>query len=233
LIRKDGSFPTQGDHAWGFWVPTHKLYNLFDSEDVRRKVAIGQGPDSISGYLGDSVYGEINDVQGFYVIANTTYQATGLECMKYEIGPHNSMLIDGGFQGNTQNMYFIRYADVVLLAAESAMMLGDQGNASKYFNMIRMRARNCGDGIHPADLTGAVTKKEIMDERAREFAMEGERFFDLVRWKEAYNELNGSRMEWWDDSFSSVIYEDSKHDFFPLPAIETAKNSNLKQYPGW
>jgi hypothetical protein len=179
------------------------------------------------------VYGEINDVQGFYVIANTTYQATGLECMKYEIGPHNSMLIDGGFQGNTQNMYFIRYADVVLLAAESAMMLGDQGNASKYFNMIRMRARNCGDGTHPADLTGAVTKKEIMDERAREFAMEGERFFDLVRWKEAYNELNGSRMEWWDDSFSSVIYEDSKHDFFPLPAIETAKNSNLKQYPGW
>ena len=71
-----------------------------------------------------------------------------------------------------------------------------------------------------------------MDEREREFAMEGERFFDLVRWKEAYNVLNDSRMEWWDNSFNSLVYQD-KNDFFPLPAIETAKNSNLKQYAGW
>jgi hypothetical protein len=85
----------------------------------------------------------------------------------------------------------------------------------------------------PADLTGAVTKKEIMDERAREFAMEGERFFDLVRWKEAYNEINGSRLEWWDDSYVGLIYEEPKHDFWPLPALELQKNSALKQYAGW
>lgn len=233
LIHKDGSLPTQGDHGWGFWVPTHKLYNLYDPNDVRRKVAIGQGPDSITGYPGDSVYAKINDVAGFYTIANTTYQATGLENLKYEIGPHSSIIIDGGFQGNTQNMYYLRYADVILLASESAMMLGDQANALIYFNMIRERARNCGDGIHPADLAGPVTKQEIMDEREREFALEGERFFDLVRWKEAYKVLNGSRMEWWDNSYGGVIYEEPKNDFFPLPAIETAKNSNLKQYAGW
>ncbi|HOT16015.1 MAG TPA: RagB/SusD family nutrient uptake outer membrane protein, partial [Bacteroidales bacterium] len=240
LIRKDGSFPTQGDHAWGFWVPTHKLYNLFDPNDVRRKVAIGQGPDPETGYPGDSVYGQVTvngkKVTGFFVIANTTYQATGLENMKYEIGPHNSMIIDGGFQGNTQNMYYIRYADVILLAAEAAMMLDDQANASKYFNMIRARARNCGDGIHPADLAGNVTKQDIMDERAREFAMEGERFFDLVRWKEAYNNINGSTMEWWKNNPSyngiTITYHD-KNDFYPIPAIETSKNNNLKQYQGW
>ena len=91
---------------------------------------------------------------------------------------------------------------------------------------------NCGDGVHPANLTGTVTKQEIMDEREREFALEGERFFDLVRWNEAYNVMNDSRMEWWDASFNSLIYHE-KNDFFPLPAIETAKNSNLKQYAGW
>lgn len=232
LIHKDGTF-NQGDHAWGFWVPNHKLYNLFDPNDVRRKVAIGQGPDPITGYPGDSVYGEIADVQGFYTIANTTYQATGLENMKYEIGPFNSMMINGSFQGNNQNMYFIRYADVVLLAAEAAMMTGKSAEALTCFNMIRTRARNCGDGVHPADLAGVVTKKEIMDERAREFAMEGERFFDLVRWKEAYNELNGSRMEWWDNSYANLSYEEPKNDFFPLPAIELQKNNALKQYTGW
>jgi starch-binding outer membrane protein, SusD/RagB family len=233
LLRKDGSLPTQGDHGWGFWVPTHKLYNLFDASDVRRKVAIGQGPDSLTGYPGDSIFGEISDVQGWYTIANTIYQATGLENVKYEIGPFNSMIIDGGFQGNTQNMYFIRYADVVLMASEAAMILNDQPNASAYFNLIRERARNCGDGIHPLDLSGPVTKQEIMDERAREFALEGERFFDLVRWHEAYNVLNGSRMEWWDDSYNDLIYTEPKNDFFPLPAIEVSRNSALVQYEGW
>lgn len=232
LIHTDGTF-TQNDHAWGFWVPNHKLLNLFDANDVRRKVSIGQPADPETGYPGDSIYGEINDVQGFYAIARTTYQATGLENVKYEIGPYNSMMIDGSFQGNNQNMYFIRYADVVLLAAESAMMLNDQANALRYFNMIRARARNCGDGINPVDLAGSVTKEEIMDERAREFAMEGERFFDLVRWKEAFSAINGSRMEWWDDKYSDVVYEEPKHDFFPLPALEIQKNSALKQYKGW
>jgi starch-binding outer membrane protein, SusD/RagB family len=240
LIRKDGSFPTQNDHAWGFWVPTHKLYDLFDPNDIRRKVAIGQGPDSITGYPGDSLYGQVTiggkKVTGWFTIANTTYQATGLENLKYEIGPHNSMIVDGGFQGNTQNMYYIRYADIILLASEAAMMINDQSNASKYFNLIRERARSCGDGIHPTDVSSAITKQEIMDERAREFAMEGERFFDLVRWNEAYNVINGSIMEWWkgNPSFNgiTVVYQ-QRNDFFPLPAIETAKNSNLKQYTGW
>jgi len=237
LLRKDGSLPTQGDHGWGFWVPTHKLYNLFDANDVRRKVAIGQGPDSLTGYPGDSLYGQVtiggSKVTGWFTIANTVYQATGLENFKYEIGPHNSMIIDGGFHGNTQNMYYIRYADVVLMASEAAFMLNDQANALTYFNLIRERARNCGDGIHPSDLSGPVTKQEIMDERAREFAMEGERFFDLVRWHEAYNALNGSRMEWWDDSNNDLIYIEPKNDFFPLPSFEVSKNSALEQYSGW
>jgi starch-binding outer membrane protein, SusD/RagB family len=240
LLRTDGSFPTQNDHAWGFWVPTHKLLNKFDTNDVRRKVTIGRGPIEETGYQGDSIYGQVTvggeKVTGWFTIANTIYQATGLENLKYEIGPHNSMIIDGGFQGNTQNMYYLRYADVVLLAAEAAMMINEPGKALEYFNLIRKRARNCGDGVHPSDLASAVTKQEIMDERAREFAMEGERFFDLVRWKEAENEIGGSRMEWWENNSSYngiTVRYDEKNDFFPLPAIEISKNNYLKQYNGW
>jgi len=240
LLRKDGSFPTQTDHGWGFWVPTHKLFNLFDATDARRKVAIGQGPDSITGYAGDSLYGQLTiggkKVTGWFTIANTVYQATGFENMKYEIGPFNSMIINGDFQGSTQNMYYIRYADVVLLASEAAMMVNNSSKALEYYNMIRKRARNCGDGVHPVDLTGVVTKQDILDERAREFALEGERFFDLVRMKEAESVIGGSRMEWWNNNTSydgTTIRYDTKNDFFPLPAIETAKNSNLKQYQGW
>ncbi len=244
LYHKDGTLPTESDHNWGFWVPTHKLDNLYDPLDVRRKVTIGRGPNTNTGFVGDSVWGMVSQKQGWYIIVPTAYPATGLETFKYEIGPYLG-LINNQWQNNPQNMYYIRYADVVLLASEAAMMLNDQANALKYFNQIRTRARVCGDGIHPADLTGAVTKQEIMDEREREFAMEGERFFDLVRWKEASNAIIGSRMEWWDgwnadgsvssvvnSNFSSLSY-DEKFDFFPLPAFETAKNNNLKQYTGW
>jgi starch-binding outer membrane protein, SusD/RagB family len=101
--------------------------------------------------------------------------------------------------------------------------------------MIRERARNCGDGINPADLTGSVTKQDIMDERAREFAMEGERFFDLVRWKKAQEVISKVPLDWWaaHGVTDHVIYTEPKNDFFPLPAFETEKNSNLKQYSGW
>jgi len=227
----------EGGHNWGFWVPTHKLDNLYDPLDARRKVTIGRGPDPTTGYPGDSVYGQVNGKEGWYTIVPTAYPATGLETFKYEIGPYLGM-IKGNWQGNSQNMYYIRYADVVLLAAEAAMMLNDQGNAVKYFNLIRERARNCGDGVHPANLSGTVTKKDIMDERLLEFAIEGERFFDLVRWKEAYNAINGSRMEWWDftgydSNYNNLMYIEPKNDFFPLPSIEVSQNSALKQYAGW
>jgi starch-binding outer membrane protein, SusD/RagB family len=229
----------EGGHNWGFWVPTHQLDNLYDPLDARRKVTIGRGPDSISGYPGDTVYGVANKKKGWYTIVPTAYPATGLETFKYEIGPYLSMVKSANdWQGNSQNMYYLRYADVVLLASEAAMMLNDQGNALTYFNMIRERARYCGDSIHPANLAGAVTKQEIMDEREREFAIEGERFFDLVRWKEAAKVINGLRMEWWDfngynTSYNSLLYVEPKNDFFPLPSLEVSKNSNLIQYNGW
>lgn len=234
LDREQTLMSSEGSHTWGFWVPTHRLYNMYHPNDVRRKVAIGEGPNPETGYRGDSIYcAPDGNPEGWYVIVPTRYPATGLETMKYEIGPHLSSFQGLDWQGNPQNQYYIRYADVILLAAEAAMMTNDPVKALSYLNMIRERARNCSDGINPANLEGPVTKQEIMDERAREFAIEGERFFDLVRWHEAYNVINGTRMEWWDDSYNDLIYEEPKHDFFPLPAVEVSKNGALKQYAGW
>jgi hypothetical protein len=227
---------TNDNPRWGWFVPTKKLFKLYDANDVRRGVAIAQEADSINAVPRDSVKMVGDAGSGWYIVAKLSDPVTGLQNFKYEIGPWNSMYLGKGYMGSCQNTYYIRYADVILLAAEADMMLGDaDGNAEAYFNMIRKRARDCGDGIHPYDLAGKVSKQEIMDERAREFAMEGERFFDLVRWKEAYNVINGSRMDWWDAHGvnGGVTYTEPKNDFSPLPAFEIEKNSNLKQYAGW
>jgi hypothetical protein len=79
----------------------------------------------------------------------------------------------GDFQlGQDQNWVLMRYADVLLMAAE----LGSS-NATSYFNLIRERA--FGDKTHA--ITATPTKAQIMEERRKEFMGEGIRYFDLMR----------------------------------------------------
>ncbi len=87
-------------------------------------------------------------------------------------------------RGRGSEMWFInfRFAEIVLIAAEAAMELG-QPEAVTYINQIRSRA-----GIQP--LT-AVTLNDIIQERRVEFAFENHRYWDLRRWRRAHLVWNG------------------------------------------
>ena len=82
------------------------------------------------------------------------------------------------------------------MAAEAANELGQTGIAAGYVNQIRSRA---GLGNYTSSLTDA-----IKHERRIEFALEGERFYDLVRWGDATAVLGG------------LGYE-PKNALFPIP----------------
>jgi hypothetical protein len=84
-------------------------------------------------------------------------------------------------------MMIIRYADVLLMAAEAANEMGGADNTTKalnYLEMVRARARNGNSAILPPVTTTdqAQLRDAIRKERRAEFGMEYERFFDLVRW---------------------------------------------------
>lgn len=74
----------------------------------------------------------------------------------------------------------LRYADVVLMRAEALAQQGNIDDAVTYLNMTRTRA-----GLAPLAASDFADKKafikELADERGREFALEGHRWFDLVR----------------------------------------------------
>lgn len=72
--------------------------------------------------------------------------------------------------------FFFRLAEIYLNYAECQMELGNNGEALKYINMVRTRAL-----LPPA--TGADIRKELEYERMAELIFEGQRFFDLRRWK--------------------------------------------------
>src|SRR5215218_3798073 len=94
------------------------------------------------------------------------------------------------------NIRLLRYADVLLMAAEAANEIGGAANTTKALNwleMVRARARGGNNAVLEKVTTTnqAELRKAIQHERRVEFGMEYERFYDLVRWGLAESTLPG------------------------------------------
>jgi len=77
----------------------------------------------------------------------------------------------------SNNMVLLRLADILLIKAEAAANLGEQGTALTYLNQVRQRA-----GLDPyVPESASDLLYTIMDERGRELFGEGQWYFDLVR----------------------------------------------------
>ncbi|WP_162415911.1 RagB/SusD family nutrient uptake outer membrane protein [Cyclobacterium roseum] len=136
---------------------------------------------------------------------------------------------------NSLNYYIIRYADLLLWKAEAAIQTGDLEEGRTYINMVRERAKLGSrvlnlDGTSEADsylidtYTTPFAGKEaalaaLKMERRLEFAHEGHRFFDLVRWDEAetvlsaYFEVEKERRP----HLSGAAFTAGKNEYFPIP----------------
>ena len=118
----------------------------------------------------------------------------------------------------------IRYADVLLLAAEGAYYAGDEAKARAYVNEVRARARrNAGDDVLPdINKNGSALLDAIFRERRIELGLEGHRFFDLVRSGRAA------------DALGPLGYRADVHHIFPIPASQIQASSGLlTQNPGY
>lgn len=202
---------------WGLGWPTQSIYDEYEDGDIRRRVAIAEPGDSVENQNGNRW------------LISFENSATGYYQNKYVCSSEQFANAGGhDWQKSPGNAKLLRLADVYLMAAEAAIVLGDNDKALQYINAVRERARNSGDGVVPADLTGTVTMEQLIHERRVELAFEGRRFFDLVRWNLAVDRVNGETAEGF-----PIIFESPKHDFMPLPAYQITTNSNLEQRYGW
>jgi hypothetical protein len=142
------------------------LYNAYDSTDTRRDGSIINW---------DKVLGV-----GKYDQADQR-NATGFGWRKYcplAVSATKTLVESKGgnfMNDNYQDEYIIRYADVLLMAAE--LHLGDgSGKDLEYVNKVRQRAYKAN--FVPKT---SVTLSEIFEERRLEFALEGIRYWDLLR----------------------------------------------------
>lgn len=179
--------------GWSFDLPTASLANAFQAGDRRKSVAI----------LDIEAYKNANPGFGItYQVA--PYKNTGLYNQKYHprLGETS-----GQIELNYKNNYrAIRYADVLLMAAEAFNRASTPNDtkAQQYLNQVRARA--FGNNLNNISATGAALRQAIWDERRLELAMEGDRFFDLVRTGQAASKITG--------------FQTGKHEVFPIPQLE-------------
>ena len=118
---------------------------------------------------------------------------------------------------NPNNYRAIRYADVLLMAAEAFSRTNNPGKARDYVNQVIERAY----GNTNNNLTGEAGEEltnAILEERRKELFGEGHRFFDLVRTKTAEGKIPG--------------YKEGKNNLFPIPIEEIRfSNNNWQQNP--
>jgi len=116
------------------------------------------------------------------------------------------------------NFRTIRFADVLLMAAEAQNRKAspDVPKAQDYLNRVRRRA--FGNNSNDITLSGTQLTDAIWEERRLELAMEGDRFFDLVRTGKAASKITG--------------FVAGKHEIFPIPQNEI-DISGLTQNPGY
>ena len=145
------------------------------------------------------------------------------------------------------NVNLIRLGDVYLMAAECAVENGDLARALTLVNAVRARAAK----ITPATINGAAAaykvspypafpnatyaRNAVRFERRLELAMEGHRFFDLVRWGivkqtlESYFTFEGSYFD-----YLKGITIEPRDEYFPIPQDQIDRsNGTLKQPTGY
>lgn len=159
----------------------------------------------------------------------------------------------GWAQGpNANNYTLIRFADVLLWRAEIAASEGDEPTTRNLVNQIRNRAKTgkkVKDGVADAanysvepytTIAAADLVKVVRFERRIELAMEGHRFFDLVRWGVADQVMNdyfateGNKRGY----LKGSTFVKGKNEYFPIPQDQIIQSSisnapTLKQNPGY
>jgi hypothetical protein len=176
--------------GFGFNLPTQDAYDAFESNDLRRDVSILD------------IEAWATETGAVYTIGNQDPQTghTGYYNRKY-LPRQNDNLGDPNLT-QPNNYRAIRYADVLLMAAE-ALNRGDINDdlALDYVNEVRNRA-----GLPDVNLSGSQLTEEIYTQRRLELVGEGHRFFDLVRTGRAANEIEG--------------FTTNKNEVFPIPLEE-------------
>lgn len=228
LVRSRSS--KLGDNqGWGWNHPTQNLYDEFEAGDPRLAATIGVPDDE-----------EQQEIE-------VTYLGSPYFNMKYAFAEDGTYPALKHHSRSPFNYRLIRASDVLLLYAEAAMESGKDLAAAKWaLEEVRARARaNATDADVLPEFPGyngytdntESLRKAIRHERRVELGMEGHRWFDIVRWGEAYKIMDKTVGTYGSTESEEARAEmanfiEGKNELFPIPVEEIHLNP-MEQNPGY
>lgn len=190
--------------GWGYNTPTKKIYDAFVAagDESRRKLVL-MSLEELEAAGGGFSEPNRYEFEGYFQRKYATFETeTG--------GP------DGPLNYGT-NFKLLRYADVLLMAAEAHFRDNNENKAREYLNDVRQRP---GTNLPEVTATGDALFEAIVLERQLELAFEGFRYIDLVRWGLA------------DEELGPLGFVSGKHEVFPIPNADVI-SAGLEQNPNF
>lgn len=219
----------QGNGGWAQVVPEITVWNTWPEGDYRRAVSFDDktvflGDHDGDGSTPDEVY-EVNYTEFGTASGSEHGQALARPFIaKYYRFPGE--FARGSVRATSHNVSMLRYGEVLLIAAEAAVEIGNNSDAVVYINEVRARARAGGSWVNdysdtaiPADIAGTVTANDVLEERRFELAFECKRWYDIARRRIGTQAFGAGGLE--ARNFSDDDY------LTPIPATEIASNPNL------
>lgn len=218
LFDHDDLRITQGvKHRWRYYTQQESNTGFFYPND-NEYTRLATGYDKLG--QGDGTKGSLfNDGVSYYYSMDT-------QCLAFTT-KYSDVTNDAIDQADA-NWPFLRYADVLLIYAEAENELGNAAEARTFLNQVRQRSNAT---LLDGDTSTEVMRSLILEERAKEFACEADRRWDLIRWGiylQAMNALGGS------DDAGVLKNRQQRNLLYPIPAEELNTNKAITaNNPGW
>jgi len=235
----------------GGWTGcTRHWYDLFDHDDyritkgVRHRWRVYTQEASNSGFYypkdeeytimatGRNLDGDwVKDPEGIFADGVNYYYSADAQCLAFTTKYED--VSDNAIDNADANWPFLRFADVILVYAEALNELDRPGDAIQQLNKVRVRsnANRASMGGSHALSDKTLRRSAIIEERAKEFACEADRRWDLIRWGiylDAMNAIGGM------DDGGVNKNRTERNLLFPIPAQEINTNNKINSNnPGW
>lgn len=225
LIMSDEASTYIASGTYGFLNPRSELYNAFVAVEgesgyrLKSTIRSESQMKELGIYIQSGAY--LIGHEGFYMWKNRAlkedciYDAPYFQALQYI------------------NLRVMRYAEVLLMAAEAHVQSGNSSKALNYINQIRARAQ--------LPILNSVTMNDVKNEKRLELCLESVRFQDLVRWGDAEIIMKNQGKEIPSFCSNGVVIQHTnlnygfkeKHKLLPIPRKEIELNPNMNQNVGW
>ena len=142
-------------------------------------------------------------------------------------GVGNGKAFEGAAESGI-NYRVLRYSDILLMYAEVLNETGKTAQAYPYIQQVRTRANLPDLAVVKPGMTQAQMRDQLGHERALEFAIEGQRINDIIRWGWLYDATKLAELKTHDADFNTWT---PGNEYLPVPQRELDLNKNLKPNP--